>query len=69
MKDKRRMTTTLPDGLASDLEKTADETGITMNTIIEDALRLYRGETDKMIEGRRNLVLQVFIGPKVKRAA
>lgn len=65
---KRRMTTTLSSTLADDLEKNAATAGIPMNTIIEDALRLYWGEAEPMMDGRRKLVMQALALTK-KRAA
>ena len=40
-----------------------------MNTILEDALRIYWGEVEPMLEGRRRLVMEAYKMAPMKRAA
>ena len=63
------MTTTLPTALANNLERNAERAGIPMNTILEDALRIYWGEVEPMLEGRRRLVMEASKMVPLKRAA
>lgn len=67
MNKREPFTTSLRNDLLKDLAIKAASAGMPRNTIIEDALQLYWGSTEPLLQRRREMVLEAF--KTAKRAA